>query len=363
MSTDTLAPLTSILLQYFAPVSAEQVSAFRADGAALAAFVAAPDTPRTSLGMYWHAVPFLITGVPTNQDEPYGFFLTGGEVLGRNAAGDVRYLSPTQVSALARALKEEEPDELGMGGFDEARLDRRGIYPERWERTSDGDHLGTMRELYSYVRDLARATSRAKQGLLVYFDTQPYDDSEDADAASASPRPAEPEPEPAPHGGAVVFRGEDGRLYAEADESALPAGARQALPARDAAMAAAGMRYVGNVHPPDAPADVLRAFVSDDRTLGAVLYLSARGVGGCCFYSRLPEGLVASSSAFIVQMAKFGFFADFLQDAPPARLRKAVVTRRAKLQKTLGLPIALEPTLAAVASLWEEQHVRCRRGF
>lgn len=60
-------------------------------------------------------------------------------------------------------------------------------------------------------------------------------------------------------------------------------------------------------------------------------------------------------------MAKFGFFADFLQGAEPAKLHDAVVARRKKLEKKHGELMVFAPALAAVASIWEEQHVGCRR--
>ncbi|MGH7676084.1 MAG: DUF1877 family protein [Gemmatimonadales bacterium] len=119
-------------LQHYSQVSPKQASDLRADPSALADFLKSPKVYRNCLGMYWHAVPYLLTGVVKDQDEPYCFFMKGGEIIGRNDAGDVRYLSPEQVASLARALKEEPPNELGLGMYDEAGMDRHGIYPARW---------------------------------------------------------------------------------------------------------------------------------------------------------------------------------------------------------------------------------------
>jgi hypothetical protein len=352
-------PLTAILLEHCSQVSPRQVAELRANPSALAAFLQSPDVYRNCLGMYWHAVPYLLTGVVTDQDEPYCFFMKGGETIGRNDAGDVRYLSPERVASLARALGEEPPDELGLGMYDEAAMDRHGIYPARWVRTADNDHLGTMRELYSYIRDMVAKTRKRKLGLVIHFETEPYDDTQRepprapaSGAAKAAPRPS----------GETFFTGEPGRAYIRADAAAHPSGTADALRAVDAAMERAGMRHVGDMVTPDDPTDVLRGFVSKDATVVAILYLSDYGVGGYRFYSRLPDALVASSDAFIVEMKKFGFFADFLQGAEPAGLHDAVVARRGKLEKKHGKPAVFEPTLAGVAGAWEEQHVRCRKG-
>jgi hypothetical protein len=154
------ASLTTIQLQHYSQVSPKQAAELRARPSRLSDFLKSPKVYRTSLGMYWHAVPYLLTGVVKDQDEPYCFFMKGGEIIGRTDAGDVRYLSPEQVAGLARVLREEAPDELGLGGYDEARMDKLGIYPARWVRSGAHDHLSTMRELYSYVREIIAATRR-----------------------------------------------------------------------------------------------------------------------------------------------------------------------------------------------------------
>jgi hypothetical protein len=352
--------LTTILLQYYSQASPKQIAELCGDASALADFLKSPDVYRNCLGMYWHAVPYLMTGVPTDQDEPYCFFMKGGEIVGRNDAGDVRYLSPEQVASLARALKEEPPDELGMGMFDEANMDRHAIYPARWVRTGDHDHLSTVRELYSYVRNMVAKARKQKLGLVVHFESEPFDDTDlEAPQAASAPETVTRAARPA---GEIFFTGEPGRAYFKTDAAAHPKGTLEALRGVDLAMERAGMRHVGDMITPDDPTDVLRSFVSEDGTVVAILYLSDYGVGGYRFYSRLTDALVASSDAFIVEMKKFGFFADFLQGAEPARLHEAVIARRKKLEKKYGKPAVFDPTLAAVAEAWEAQHVRCRKG-
>jgi hypothetical protein len=206
---------------------------------------------------------------------------------------------------------------------------------------------------------------RRREGLIVHFENEAYDDAEPDSPSELDSPPAAPETAgpAAPPPGDVIFASEPGRRYFKADAAAHPSGKPAALRAVDAAMTRAKMRHVGDIITPDDPTDVLRGFVSQDGTVVAILYLSNFGVGGYRFYSRLKDALVVSSDAFIVQMKKFGFFADFLQGAEPATLHDAVITRRKTLEKKHGKPIVFEPTLAAVASAWEEQHLRCSKAI
>src|SRR5262245_64827517 len=127
-----MTPRLTLTLQTFTQVSTEEVERARIDPNVLKDLVSSPKLRRTGLDMYWHAVPYLLTGLPQNMDAPYRWFIEGGETLGKKDAGDIRYLTPKQAMELAAALEHEPPDELGQLTFDEAEMDRRGIYPSRW---------------------------------------------------------------------------------------------------------------------------------------------------------------------------------------------------------------------------------------
>src|SRR5262250_2967489 len=143
--------------------------------------------------------------------------MEGGEILGKNDAGDIRYLSPSQAKKLAAALEEEPPDELGQLAFDEAKMDRLGIYPSRWVAWSDSDHLGTMRELYSYVRELIASSSK-QTGLLIHLEAETIDDdvSEPEAAAPADASQVKTIPRK------LLFMGAEDNRYHEADASNHP---------------------------------------------------------------------------------------------------------------------------------------------
>src|SRR6478672_3332605 len=99
--------------QTFTDVSRQDIERARGNPETLSELISGPARWRTSLDVYWHLVPYLLTGLPQNMNEPYCWFIEGGEIVGANEAGDIRYLSPAQVMVLAAALENETPDELG----------------------------------------------------------------------------------------------------------------------------------------------------------------------------------------------------------------------------------------------------------
>lgn len=109
----------------------------------------------------------------------------------------------------------------------------------------------------------------------------------------------------------------------------------------------------------DEPTDTIRAYLSRDRTVVAIQYLSALAVGGTQFLCRLEgDALVVASNAFVLEFKKAGYFAEFLQNVEPAALHAAVLTRRVKLAEKHGRPVTLAADLESAARLWEEQRTR-----
>src|SRR5262245_3496729 len=213
-----MAAQLTLKRQSFTQVSPKEVERARTAPDVLKDLVSSPKRRRSRLDIYWHAVPYLLTGLPQNMDEPYRWFMEGGEILGKNDAGDIRYLSPGQAKELAAALEEEPPDELGQLAFDEAKMDRLGIYPSRWVAWSDSDHLGTMRELYSYVRELIASSSK-QTGLLIHLEAETIDDDVSEPEAAT---PQADTSQAATISGKLLFMGEEGNRYHEADASTHP---------------------------------------------------------------------------------------------------------------------------------------------
>jgi len=358
-----MSPTVTLNLQHWSHASPKQAAELRSSPAALAEFLRSDQVPMVGLGVYWHAVPYLIEGIPTNLDEPYRWFVEGGEIIGTNDAGDVRYLSPTQVASLSRALKEEDPDELGYGNWDESKMDRLGIYPRRWVHDGqDADQLGTIRELYSYVRSHVDAATKKKVGVVIHLTSEVVTDDDDIAssgtnresvvASAATPTSSRPP-------GDLVLAGKSGRTYYRADASKHPRGTPKLLQDADSAMAKAGLHLVGDCTPGSSPGDTIRIYLSGDHTVVAIFYLSEHAVGGYQLFSQLKEdALVSASNAFVVQVTKRRFFAEFLQNVDPTTLHTALLARRAKLVKKHGEPVALAPTLEACVGVWEGHFAR-----
>lgn len=335
--------------QYFTGVTESQVPRLRSSPAELATFL--KRNAGRSLGQYWHAVPYLITDRTTNVKEPLRWFTDGGETLGRNEAGEIRYLSPARVARLAEALADEPPDELGHTQYDVAVMDAAGVYPRRWVRDgTDNDLLGTIRELYSYVREFLLARKRDRKGVIIYLKAElAFTEDESEEVPAPPPRPA---PAPAPPPADVVLVGSHGTHYARGDASAHPAIPPKLLRQVDTALTQLGYRHVGDFSM--APStDVLRAYLSDDRTVVAIAYLSELGWGSTtCLAPLAGDALVAASDAFVMEIKKVKLFAASLSGAKPAALHASVLERRPQLAKKHGAPVALPPTLAAAVGVW-----------
>jgi hypothetical protein len=258
--------------QSFTQVSPEEVERARTAPDVLKDLVSSPNRRRTGLDIYWHAVPYLLTGLPQNIDEPYRWFMEGGEILGKNDAGDIRYLSPRQAMKLAAALEDEPPDELGQLAFDEAKMDRLGIYPSRWVAWSDSDHLGTMRELYSYMRELI--SSSKQTGLLIHLDEETIDDDVSEPTAAVPQADASPA---ATLSGKLLLKGEEDNRYHQADASTHPKATATILRDIQSEMKRTGYSVTGDFTTSSAPGDTICCFISDDRTVIAIKYISTRG--------------------------------------------------------------------------------------
>ena len=351
-----MAPQLILKHQSWSQVDPAQGETLRSNPKALADFLASPNTGRTRLGPYWHAVPYLLEGIPKGWDEPYRWFVEGGEVLGSNPAGDIRYLSPDQVAKLAEALEDEEPDELGAMTYDEAKMDSLGIFPVRWVRWSEEtDPLGTMRELYSYVREVVGKSAAEKLGLLIHLEDEVIDEEERDEPVQAAPQPTPP----AQLSGESIFVGHEGRKYHVIDARQHPKAKPNVLADIDGKLAALGYRHLGDFAMDSDPGDTIRTYLSSDNTIVAIQYFSSFAVGGCQLLCRLADdALLVVSNAFAREVKKARYFAEYLQNQEPAALHSALLARREKLVAKYGEPVVLEPTLESAARVWDEQSTR-----
>lgn len=313
---------------------------------------------RSSLGRYWHGVQYLLSGGAVDIGEPLVWLTGGGEVLGRNDLGEVRYLPPAPTARLAEAFVDELPDELGHGVYDEAAMDEAGIYPGCWRRLAQTyDPLGTLRELYSYARTFLQDCVRDKQGIVLFLEEEQEDfddaDSDDADGEDGAAPPAAGPPEPT-SSGETILMGDQGRRYTAASAAGpIPA---ELLARVDAELGALGYGPVGDfIMAPILAGGFVRSYVSADRTCAGFVILSPeRGVASTTFSSRLPgDALVQVSDAFLLEFRKVKFFGSTVSRGTPAQLHAALLERRAALEKKLGPAVALAATLETTAALFE----------
>lgn len=336
---------------YFTSVSDEALIALRGDPAKLAAFL--KRNPGHGVAQYWHAIPYLINGIAKNIDEPYRWFVEGGETVGETEAGPVRYLDPKKVAKLATALREEEPDEIGMGNYDEAKMDRNGVYPERFVAyAEDFDPLGQLRELYSYLRTALGEWKKKKSGALVYM----LHEGEVPPRAEPRPAPAAKTPEaPAPPAGEPILKGLKDRVYFATDAASNAAIPKEAIRKADGALASAGYRPVGDFKSNREEADdAIRGYVAEDGLSAAVAFLSSRGLGSFTFLSLLEDNsLVGASDAFMLPVKKTKFLGLSISRGDAPTLHASVVERREKAAKKSGPPVPVKPDLKSVVELWE----------
>lgn len=155
------------------------ISLLKADPQALDRLMSRPSG--TDVHIYWHAITFLLTGVPDGGDEPLCYLLKGGETIGQTEAGPVRYLSPDQVARFDSAIAGVSPDEIGEDLYDLATLDANHIYHERWQLDGeDNDLLSNIRELYSYFQSFIARAAKQRQGVVVFYkNTELYFEDEE----------------------------------------------------------------------------------------------------------------------------------------------------------------------------------------
>jgi hypothetical protein len=127
------------------------------------------------------------------------------------------------------------------------------------------------------------------------------------------------------------------RSLLHADASTHPKATARILGGIQSDMKQSGYSVTGDFTTSDNPGDTIRCFISDDRTVIAIKYISTYAVGGYRFFSKLENGaLVVSSDAFIREAKKVNYFADFLQNQAPAALHVAVLGAERSWKRNTG---------------------------
>src|SRR5262249_20996185 len=212
-------PRPDLRLAHLVAVTPARAAQLRRDPSA-AATLREGSREEAGLDRYWHGVQALLAGRGKGVRGPLAWLTSGGEEIGRTPGGAVRYLSPDNVKKLSAVLVDTEPDDLGDDVFDESVMDAASVYPGRWVRSGETfDQLGTMRELYSYVRSFLARQAEAGNGVAIVMTLEPAaDDDEEETPAVTPPAPVQPKESAVPSSqGEVLLTGAKGRRYERAE--------------------------------------------------------------------------------------------------------------------------------------------------
>ncbi|MGH7806142.1 MAG: DUF1877 family protein [Candidatus Binatia bacterium] len=291
----------------------------------------------TGIGHYWHGMQYLLAGRAKGVRGPLAWLTGGGEKLGGTPGGPIRYLSPEQVRRLSTVLDETEADDLGDDLFDEAAMDAAGVYPGNWVRNGETfDQLGTMRELYSYLRDFLARQARAGNGVAITMTLEPAPEEDPGTMTTTPPSP-----------GAAVFAGATGRTYERIEGKP-----QKAL---DETFAGLGYRPLGDMTVlPVLAGSVVRTYRADDGTAVAACVIGPDRVASTTFLALLgKDAVLVISDAFVLEKPKKRVFATMMSTAKPADLEATLRERRAALEKKHGAAVIMPAELASAAKAWE----------
>lgn len=121
--------------------------------------------PLLSLEKAWHGLHFLLSGDPWGGDGPEAFLLAGGTAQGSDLGyGPARVFEPAEVSDIAAALQEINPEEL-WSRFDAGELAGAEIYGTDWEAEHPDDLREEYLEYYQALREFLSRTAASGQAM------------------------------------------------------------------------------------------------------------------------------------------------------------------------------------------------------
>ncbi len=127
-----------------------------------------PTERRLDVGKSWHAIHYLLNGVPWEGEPPRLNAVLGGEPIGDDdlGYGPVRFLTAEEVRDVADAL-EDAPVFVLLENFDHEALTNAEIYPHAWRGEDwERDYVSTH---YSELAAFFRAAARAGDAMLLYL--------------------------------------------------------------------------------------------------------------------------------------------------------------------------------------------------
>ncbi|HJZ58908.1 MAG TPA: YfbM family protein [Gemmataceae bacterium] len=116
----------------------------------------------------WHAIHYLLTGVPWDGEPPLCHVILGGEPAGEDTGfGPARCLRPDEVATIASALERVTPDSLRQRFGDGTALTQADIYPGVWHGGADA--FDSVLTYFTELVKLYRQTAASGRAMLLFL--------------------------------------------------------------------------------------------------------------------------------------------------------------------------------------------------
>lgn len=116
----------------------------------------------------WHAIHYTLNGSTWGGEGPLSWVILGGQEIGEDVGyGPARYLTPTQVKAIAAALATISSQTF-VTQLDPAAMDAAEIYPQGWESAGQ-DGLDYVVQYYDQLSLFYRTAAESGNAVLVYL--------------------------------------------------------------------------------------------------------------------------------------------------------------------------------------------------
>ncbi|APW62143.1 YfbM family protein [Paludisphaera borealis] len=127
-----------------------------------------PRERRLSVDKSWHAIHYLLNGVPWEGEPPRLNAVLGGEPIGDDdlGYGPVRFLTADEVQEVADAL-EDVPVFVLLESFDHEALNEAEIYPHDWR--GDDQERDLVSSHYTELVAFFRSAAQAGDAMLLYL--------------------------------------------------------------------------------------------------------------------------------------------------------------------------------------------------
>lgn len=126
------------------------------------------------IGIYWHAIEFLINGSnPLQGSTQIKGIVYGGEPLDQDETtwfdfGPIRYFTPIQVQEIAEELTNLVPSDL-VARYSQATMAEHQIHPDNWWEIDQSSAIAEIEDYYARLVDFFREASEHNRYVITYI--------------------------------------------------------------------------------------------------------------------------------------------------------------------------------------------------